>query len=288
MKTLRQYIHEAEESKVAIGHFNISNLEALWGIFNAAKQLNLPVIIGTSEGERGFVGVKQAVALVKSFREAFNHPIFLNADHSYTFESVKEVVDAGYDAVIIDAVTLPLEENMALTKRCVEYAKSVNPEILVEAEIGNIGKSSQLLDEIPKGVSVSEEFLTTPEDARTFVLETGVDLLAPAVGNLHGMMKFGKNPNLDIDRIRKIRESAGVPLVLHGGSGISDDDFVHAIKAGISTIHINTEIRVAYRKALQLSLQEDPDEVAPYKFLKDSVTSVQRVVEDRLRLFSGI
>ncbi len=117
--SLRDCIKQAEEKKIAIGHFNISNLEALWAIFNAARALDLPVIIGLSEGERDFVGVRQAVALVKSFKEEFNYPIFLNADHTYSFERVKEVIDVGYDAVIFDGGKLPFEENVAATKKCV-------------------------------------------------------------------------------------------------------------------------------------------------------------------------
>jgi len=286
MKTLREYIADAEKNKVAIGHFNISNLEALHGIFNAARGLDLPIIIGLSEGEREFVGVAESAALVKALREKYDYPIFLNADHSYSFESVKEAVDAGYDAVIIDGVKLSLEDNIALTKKCVEYAKSVNPNCLVEAELGNIGQSSKMLDGIPEGVSVDESVLTKPEDAKMFVEATGVDLLAPAVGNLHGMIKGGRNPKIDTERVKAIRVAAGVPLVLHGGSGISDEDFVEAIKSGISLIHINTEIRVAFKEGLQASLAANPDEIAPYRIMKPAQDAVQKTVEARLRLYN--
>ncbi len=288
MKSLREYIADAESRKVAIGHFNISNLEALWGIFKAAQKLNVPVIIGVSEGERDFVGVKQAVALVKSIREEFNYPIFLNADHTYSFDRVKQAVDAGFDAVIFDGAQLTFEENIKLAKQCVEYAKGVNPNILVEAELGYIGTSSKVLDELPEGVKTEGEGLTTPEQAAEYVKKTGVDLFAPAVGNVHGMMRVGHDPRLDIKRVKEIREAAGVPLVLHGGSGTVDQDFVDAIHAGIGIVHINTEIRVAYKKALQLSLQENPEEVAPYKILKNAVKAVEQVTSERLKLFNGI
>ncbi len=280
---------DADARGVAIGHFNISNLEALWGIFNAARNVNLPVIIGVSEGEEDFVGTEQAVALVKSLRETYDYPIFLNADHHYSFERVKKAIDAGFDAVIIDAVTLPLDENIALTKKCVEYAREVSKtsgrDILVEAEIGFIGKSSKILDEIPEGVS--ESTMTTAEDAKAFVDATGVDMLAPSIGNIHGMVKGG-NPRLHPERVKAIREATGVPLVLHGGSGTANEDFINCIKEGIDIVHINTEIRVAYRDALQLSLQNDPGEVAPYKFLKPATVAVQQVVEARLKLFNHI
>lgn len=288
MKTLRECIAEVEARKVAIGHFNISNLEGLWGIFRAARNLDLPVIIGVSEGERDFIGVRQVAALVTSARQEFNQPIFLNADHSYSFDRVKEAIDAGFDAVIFDGSELPLEENIAETKRCVEYARSIRPEIIVEGELGYIGTSSKLLDAVPEGVGLNAADLAKPDDARRFVAETGVDLLAPAIGNIHGMLKGRPDPALDIDRIKLLREAAGVPLVLHGASGNTDDDIRRAIAAGAAIVHINTELRVAYRDALKQSLQENPEEVAPYKILKPAVIAIQAVVEKKLKLFNNL
>lgn len=289
MKTLREYIQEADTKGVAIGHFNISNLEALHGIWEAARSLNLPVIIGVSEGEEDFVGLHEAVALVKTLRETYDYPIFLNADHHYSFDRVKACIDAGFDAVIIDNAKLPIEENITLTKQCVEYARAVSAktgrDILVEAEIGFIGQSSKILDAIPEGVS--EATMTTPEDAKAFVGATGVDLLAPSIGNIHGMVRGG-NPRLHPERVKAIREATGVPLVLHGGSGTMNEDFIACIKAGIDIVHINTEIRVAYKDALKKSLIDNPDEVAPYKFLKPGVLAIQKVVTERLKLFNGI
>ncbi len=289
MKTLREYIKEAEENKVAIGHFNISNIEALHGIYNAAKKLSVPVIIGVSEGEKDFIGKEEISVLIKMIRERDNYPIFLNADHHYSFDSVKSVLDNNFEAAIIDAVKLPIEENIIVTKKCVEYAKELNQkegrDILIEAELGFIGQSSKLLEIIPE--DVNESTMTLPEDAKYFVKQTGIDLIAPSVGNIHGMVKGG-NPKLDINRIKEIRESCGVPIVLHGGSGISDEDFVNAIKAGVSIIHINTEIRVAYKEAIEKYLKENPKEIAPYKFLKNGVDAIEKVVEARLKLFNGI
>lgn len=286
MKSFRQVIKEVEEKHNALGHFNISNIEGLWGVFRAAKTLDLPVVIGVSEGERDFIGVKQVKVLVDSLRQEFGYPIFLNADHTYTFERVQEVVDSGYDAVTIDGSKLSFEENIAFTKKCVDYARSQNSEMLVEGELGYIGTSSKLLDSIPDDVVVSGDGLTTPEQAKEFVERTGVDLLAPAVGNVHGMLKNTHDPRLDIARIQAVRQAANVPLVLHGGSGTVDQDFVEAIKHGVAIVHINTELRVAYRDALKLSLQEFPDEVAPYKILKSAVQAIERVATERLRLFN--
>lgn len=289
MKTYKEYITEAEEKGTAIGHFNISNLEALHAIYNAAKKLDLPIIIGLSEGEADFVGRDEAVALVRAIRERDGYPIFLNADHHYSFETVKASLDAGFDSAIIDLVQLPLEENIRITKQCVEYARELakkeNREILIEGELGFIGQSSKILDKIPDGIS--EETMTTPEDAKRYVEETGVDLLAPSIGSIHGMVKTG-NPRLHPERVKAIREAIGISLVLHGGSGSMDEDFVECIKAGIDIVHINTEIRVAFTEALRKSLADKPEEITPYKYLPATVDAVQEVVEARLKLFNGM
>jgi len=288
MKTLRQYIREAGEKGIAIGHFNISNLETLRGIFNAAKKLNVPVIIGTADGERKYIGTNEAVAAVKSYRDEYNFPIFLNADHTYTFEGVKECIDAGYDSVIFDGTSLPYEENVKITKQCVEYAQKVNPEILVEAELGFIGTSSKVFNKLPEGVKITEEFLTKPEDAKNFIDETGIDLIAPAVGNIHGMLKGGIDPALNIERIKEIKKSINIPMVLHGASGNSKEDIQAAIKNGMLVVHVNTEIRVAFRKALEKELVEKPDEVAPYKYMEETIPAVEKVIEEKLRIFNFI
>jgi len=288
METLRQCIIKAQQNKTAIGHFNISNIEGLWGIFHAAQALNVPVIIGVAEGERDFLGVRQVAALVKSIREEFDYPIYLNADHTHSFDRVKEVVDAGFDAVIFDGAELSFEENVKITKQCVEYARSSGRDVLIEGELGFIGASSKVLDEIPEGVGLDDKSLTDPDKAKEFVLKTGVDMLAPAVGNFHGMLRGGVDPKLNIERVTAISEATKVPLVLHGGSGNSEDDFKQAIANGVSIVHINTEIRVAYKKGLMLGLSENPDEVAPYKFLKPAVKAVQEVVDKKLRLFNNL
>ncbi len=285
MKTLREYIAEAEEKKTAIGHFNISDIVGFWAIVGAVKKLNLPTIIGVSEGERDFLGIKQIKALVDSLKET-DLPIFLNADHSYSVERIKEVVDADFDAAIIDGAEKSFEENLKMTKDSVEYKNLKNPKILIEGELGFIGKSSKILLELPENAEVSLETLTKPEEALEFVKETGVDLFAPAVGNIHGMIKGG-NPKINIERIKILREVTRMPLVLHGGSGITDEEFREAIKAGISIIHINTELRLAYRQALQKSLSEFPDEISPYKYFRPAREAMQAVVEKRMMLFAG-
>ena len=288
MKTLKQILKEAERSGVAVGHFNIAEFSMLKAIFGAAKKLGVPVIIGTSEGEAGFLGRKQAAALVRSFREEYQFPIFLNSDHTRNFEEVKRAVAAGYDAILFDGGTLPLEENIRQTKKVVQYVKSKNPKILVEGELGNIGSGSTIRKELPKGAAIKPEDLTKPADAVRFVKATGVDMLAPAVGNIHGMFAHAPEPALDIERIKAIKKAVQIPLVLHGGSGNTDSDFLKAIAAGVSIIHISTELRAAWRRGLEKALKEKSEEIAPYKLLAEPVVEVKKVVYNRLKLFNRL
>ena len=288
MKTLREYIEDAKQRRVAIGHFNISDLAGLKGIFEAARELNLPVIIGLSEGERDAVGTKNAVDMVRNLREQYDYPIFLNADHTHSLEKIKEAVNAGFDAVLFDAGKLPFEENMAKTKEVVEWVRKTRPEVLVEAELGYLGTSSTILKEVPEGAAIKLEDLTKPEEAKRFVQETGIDLLAPAVGNIHGMFKDAPNPNLFIERIAELRDAAGIPMVLHGGSGIRNEDFIAAIQNGISIVHINTEIRLAWRQGMERALKKKPEEVTPYKLLLGPIEDIKKVVAGRLKLFNGM
>jgi len=203
-------------------------------------------------------------------------------------EKAREAAEAGFDAILFDAGKLPFEENIKKTKEAVEIIKHINPDILVEGELGYIGSSSTIFESVPEGAIIKEEDMTTPEQAARFVGETKVDLIGPAVGNIHGMFKDAPNPHLNIERIKQIKEASGVPLVLHGGSGITDEDFLLAINAGISIIHINTEIRLAWRKGLDKAISENKDEIVPYKLLESVVEEVKKVVEYKLKLFNKI
>lgn len=287
MITLKEAIHEARKNKVALGHFNVSDLATLRAIFQAARKLKTPVLIGVSEGEREFLDPNNISRVVQGLRERYEFPIFLNADHCYTLESVKIAVDAGFDSIIFDGANLPFEENIQKTKEAVDYVESTHPEILVEGELGYIGTSSSLLESLPEGASVEEKDLPTAEQAKEFVEKTGVDLFAPAVGNVHGMLTKIQNPKLKIQRIKEIKDAVKVPLVLHGGSGVSDEDFREAIQAGVSVIHINTELRKLWREELEKSLRDHPEEVAPYRLLAPVVLALEQYIEARIRLFSS-
>ena len=272
---------------MAVGHFNACTLDGIWAIADAAYGLKVPVIVGFSEGERDYVGVHQAVAIITSIREGRNQSIFLNADHTYSFERVCEAIDAGFDAVIYDGAKSGLDENIATTKKCVDYAKQSGKNVLVEAELGYIGKSSQVWDTIPEGAAVTDDLMTTVADAKRFVSETGIDFFAPAVGNVHGIV-IGGDPALNIGRIKDIAEAVPVPLVLHGASGNTASDISKAVKSGVGIVHVNTELRLAYRSGLMRSLSENHDEVAAYKYLKPAKLAMQKVVEEKIRIISNL
>jgi len=286
MKPLQQILAEADQQKVAVGHFNISDLVALKAVHLAAREVNVPVLVGVSEGERDFIGVRQIAALVRSLREQDGFPIYLNADHTHSIEKAREAAQAGFDSVVFDCSALPFEENVSKTKQAVTEMKAIHPFILVEGELGFIGSSSSIHDKIPENMSP----MTTPEEASEFVRRTGVDILAPAVGNMHGMLKSmveGKTKkHVDPVRIAAIKRATRKPLTLHGGSGTDDHGFLEAIEAGITIVHINTELRVAWRRGFESALSKDLNEVVPYKLLPEVVESVKQVVDSRLRLFN--
>jgi fructose-bisphosphate aldolase, class II len=287
MRSLRDFLGEAQENGVAIGHFNVSDLVLLKALFAAARELHVPVIVGLSEGEREFVGVRQIAAFVRSLREEFDFPIFLNADHTHSLAKAVEAANAGFDSIVFDMSALPFTENVRQTKQAVEALKAINPSILVEGEIGDIGTGSEIHEHAPD----LSKGLSTAEEAKQFIESTEVDVLAPAVGNMHGMLtsmvRGETKKRLDIERIAEIKRAAQVLLTLHGGSGTDDEDLRKAIAAGINIVHINTELRVAWRDGLKRGLVEHPDEVVPYKILPPVVYSVKQVVNLRLRLFNG-
>jgi len=286
MDSLREVLTKSQLSGVALGHFNVADFVMLKAVLGAAAETHLPVLVGASEGEREFLGTRQLAVLFRSLREELDLVAFLNADHTHSLAKAVEAAKAGFDAVVIDFSALPFDENVARTKETVEAIKAINPVILAEGEIGDIGTGSEIHEKVENG----SKSLTTSEEAKQFVYATGIDALAPAVGNMHGMLKSmvqgTAKKHLDIERISEIKRATGVFLTLHGGSGTDDDDFRRAIAAGINIVHINTEIRVAWRQSLEESLAKDPDEVAPYMILAPVVVSMKQVVSSRLRLFN--
>jgi fructose-bisphosphate aldolase class II len=279
-------LEQAQKNKVAVGHFNIGDDNILMGVFAAARELRVPVMVGVSEGERAFLGVRQVAALVKSLRDEFDFPIYLNADHTHSLAKALEAANAGFDSIVFDLSALPFDENVRQTRDAVQKLKAINPDILVEGEIGDIGTGSEIHATAPD----LTKFRTTPDEAKKFIAATGIDILAPAVGNMHGlvqsMVEGRTKKHLDVERIAAIKNETGSLLTLHGGSGTDDDDFRRAIQAGINVVHINTELRLVWRNSLDASLAQHPAEVVPYKILPAVVEAIKQVALSRLRLFN--
>ncbi len=274
----------AKQEKYAIGAFNISNLEQLKGIIGAAVKLKSPILIATSEGESKFLGKKQIRVLIDAYKQETGLPIWLHLDHGKSFETIEEAIEAGYDSVHFDGSALDFKENVTISRKVVKLAKKYKIKN-VEGEIGYLrGKSALGQEEEAK-----EEDLTNPEQALEFVKKTGVDSLAIAIGNVHGVFKSGKNPNLRIDCLieieQKLRKKAF--LVLHGGSGTPEEDIIKAVNNGIAKVNVNTELRVAYTHSLKDSLDSNPDQTTPYKIMPPVVDAVQEIVENKIILFGS-
>ena len=290
MDSLRSTIEAFRREGRALGHFNISDSNQLKAIAEASKETGLPVVVGLSEGEREFFPLAEVRALIDAYIKE-GTALYLNADHTYSLDKVREAVDAGVDSVVVDGAKLPREENIALVQAAVAYArqkgKTGGREVLIEGELGYIGSSSKVVDALPEGAAATLEMMTKPEELASFVVATGVDLMAPAVGNIHGIVKSGQ-PKLSISRIRALAEASSAPLVLHGGSGSADGEFTEAIKAGGALIHINTDLRLLYREGLEKELTNEPGETTPYKFLAPAVEEKKNYVAQKMRLFAGI
>ena len=286
MENLNYYLKQAKESRYAIGHFNFATQDVLRGIVEACRDAGAPaVMVGTSEGEAGFVGMKEAAALVKVMKEDMNYPIFLNADHYKSFDKCKEAIDAGYDSIIIDASKLPNEENIALTKQVVDYCRSVSASrrtgISVEGELGYLRGSS----EVQTKIEISPVDYSKPEEVADFVSRTGVDRMAVVFGNIHGIVT-DQEEKLDIEHFSKIISAEPRPYyVLHGASGLKDEDVAASIKAGITNVHFNTELRVAYRNEIDKQFHAHPNETTPYKYLSQAVDEVKKLVAQKIKLF---
>ncbi len=276
---------KAQQNKYAIGAFNFSTLEQLKAIIEAGKKMKSPLILATSQGESNFVGKKQAVALVKTYRQETGLPIFLHLDHGKSFAEIKEAVAAGYDSIHFDGSELDFAENIKQTKEVVSLIKEKAPQIAIEGEVGYLRGKSSPQDK----VEIEEKDLTKPDEALRFIEETGVNSLAIAIGNIHGVFKSGQNPHLFLDRLEEIDNKLEhrMFLVLHGGSGTPEEDIKEAVKKGITKVNVNTELRKAYTYSIKKNLEENPSLVTPYKIMAPVVESIQKVVEEKIKLFGS-
>ncbi|TRZ80900.1 class II fructose-bisphosphate aldolase [bacterium] len=280
----KEILKKAQEKKFAVGAFNFSTLEQLRAIFEAANTLKSPIIVQTSPGETDFLGIDLTVGAVKVFRKRYNVSAFLNLDHGKEINIIKQAINSGYDMVQFDGSRLSFEENLTKTKEVVDYAQCCG--VLVEGELGYLRGSSNVYEESP---FISQKDYTDPDQAEKFVKETQIDLLAISVGNIHGALKNKENnPPLDINRIQEINSKLkNTFLVLHGGSGTSEDELKQARSAGIVKININTDLRNAYTEALRAELKKNKEQIVPYKYLKEPINKLRKIVEYKIKLFGS-
>jgi len=279
-----EWLQRAKKEKFAIGAFNVGNLETFKAVVSAAANKKSPIIIESSPGETEWMGAENIVDLARNYSREFNIPILVNLDHALTLEDCQQAIEAGYDLVHFDGSKLSLEENTMIAKKVVKLAHQKG--ILVEGEIDHIGGSSEFHQ--GSAVDAAKEIpLSSPMRVRQFVEETGVDIVAAFIGNVHGVFSEG-GEDLRLDILDKL--VAALPTTyfsLHGGSGIEAAQVKGAVERGITKVNINTEMRQAFRNELEEQLKEKKEEYAMYKLEGPVVLQVQKVVEGKIEIFGS-
>lgn len=287
--TRARHLYQRTRSQhFAVGAFNIDNQETLIAIAKAAQKLNSPVLVEVSQGEVDAMGLENVRDLVDNYKAEYGIEMYINLDHSPTVESCKRAIDAGYEFIHIDISQANHdasdEEIIAMTKEVVEYAKFTGA--LVESEPHYFGGSSNVHEEAINYEEIKKTF-STPEGAKAFIEETGIDTFAAAVGNLHG--KYPVPKELDLQLLARIRENMPERghISLHGGSGTPLHFFEEAARIGVSKININSDMRYAFRTTLEKVLAENPKEFAIVKLMPEVYGAVQQVVEEKIQAFGS-
>lgn len=271
-------LEKAEQGNYAVGAFNCNNMEIVQAIIEAAEEEQAPVIIQASQGAIKYAGLDYIVALVETAAKNATVPVALHLDHGTSFEQVVQCIGRGFSSVMIDGSKLPLEENIALTNKILDMARPLN--ISVEAELGKIGGTE---DDVT--VSEREASFTNPSEAKRFVDETGIKSLAIAIGTAHGQYKG--TPKLDFDRLAEIKKLVNIPIVLHGSSGVPDEDIQKAISLGVRKVNIDTNLREAFSDGVRAALAENPNEIDPRKILKPAKAAMKERVKEKIRVFGS-
>ncbi|WP_096156333.1 MULTISPECIES: class II fructose-bisphosphate aldolase [Bacillus] len=277
--SMTEMLKKANAEGYAVGQFNLNNLEFTQAILQAAQEENSPVILGVSEGAARYMGgFKTVVAMVKALMEEYNVtvPVAIHLDHGSSFESCAKAIHAGFTSVMIDASHHPFEENIETTKKVVELAHFHG--VSVEAELGVVGGQED--DVIAEGVIYAD-----PNECEELVKRTGIDCLAPALGSVHGPYKG--EPNLGFKEMEEINNRAGVPLVLHGGTGIPTHDIQKSISFGTAKINVNTENQIASAKAVREVLATKTEEYDPRKYLGPARDAIKETVKGKMREFGS-
>ena len=275
---VRDLLFEAQKGGYAVGAFNCNNMEIVQAIVRAAQAEQSPVIIQASQGAIKYAGLEYISALGRLAAEQAAVPVALHLDHGTSFEQAIQCIREGFSSVMIDGSKLPFEENMALTGAVVRVARAVG--VSVEGELGKIGGTE---DDIV--VSQREAQLTDPGQAKAFVERTGVDALAVAVGTAHGVYQ-GK-PELDFERLKKIAQMVNIPIVLHGSSGVPEEDIKRAIQYGVRKVNIDTDVRAAFMEGVKGILAESPEEIDPRKVLGPARERMEEEIRSKMRIFGS-
>ena len=277
--TMKDMLNKAKAEGYAVGQFNLNNLEFTQAILQAAEEEKSPVILGVSEGAGRYMGgFKTVVKMVEGLMEDYNItvPVAIHLDHGSSFEKCKEAIDAGFTSVMIDASHHPFDENVEITSKVVEYAHAKG--VSVEAELGTVGGQED--DVVAEGVIYADA-----NECVELVKRTGIDTLAPALGSVHGPYKG--EPNLGFKEMEEIGNLTGLPLVLHGGTGIPTKDITKAISLGTAKINVNTENQIASAKAVRETLAAKPEEYDPRKYLGPARDAIKATVIGKIKEFGS-
>ncbi|MFC0186957.1 class II fructose-1,6-bisphosphate aldolase [Fictibacillus aquaticus] len=279
--SMKEMLEKAKAEGYAVGQFNLNNLEFTQAILKAAQEEKSPVILGVSEGAARYMGgFKLVVSMVKALMEEYKVtvPVAIHLDHGSSFQKCAEAIHAGFTSVMIDGSHHPLEENIELTKKVVELAHIHG--VSVEAELGRIGGQEDDLV-----VEDADAAYAIPSECDQLVRETGVDCFAPALGSVHGPYKG--EPNLGFDRMKEVMELTGVPLVLHGGTGIPTKDIQKAISLGTAKINVNTENQISSHNAVKEYVTANPGKYDPRSYLTAARDAIQTTVQGKMREFGS-
>jgi len=280
---LKDLLKHARENKYAVGAFNVTNLGFIDTLIAAAEEQRSPIILQIAEVHLRYVDLEEIAPIIISAAKKVDIPVCFHLDHGQTLQTLMRSIRAGFTSVMFDGSHMPLEENIAATKEVVKIAGAVN--VSVEAELGNVG--GEVIGEVaPTAHAASKELFTNVSEAKRFVKETGIDALAVSIGNVHGFYKG--DPNLDYERLSAINSAINIPLVLHGGSGISDDDFKKAISLGICKINFYTEMSAAaVARVKNYLINEKPDVTSIPDVIGRAFEEVKNVVKKRLEVFGS-
>ncbi len=282
----RHLMQRTRQQRFAVGAFNIDNQETLIAVCRAAQVKESPVLVEVSHSEVTAMGLENIRDMVDNYRREYKVEVYINLDHSPSVEDAKRGIDAGFEFVHIDISQANHEatdeEIIKATKEVVDYAKFTGA--LVESEPHYFGGSSNLHKEKIDYEEIKKTF-STPEGAKKFVDQTGIDTFAAAVGNLHGQYPVPKE--LDLALLSQIREAIDCNISLHGGSGTPAHYFEEAVKIGVSKVNINSDMRVVFRRTLEKVLKDNPDQYAVVKLMPEVYEAVQKVVEEKIDSFGS-